>query len=100
MAGSDSEIVHKNRLVQDSFNDTTAYTVVENKKKLEHYNPCPTSHYCFNSSPVRLYRKSFCTTPGIRADISVAVSISKILSFLYDGQGAVRQAILYNDRSS
>ena len=34
---------------------------------------------------------SCCTTPG--------AGISKMLSFLCDGQGAARQAVLYMDRS-
>ena len=50
-----------------------------------------------------MYKKSCCTTPGIEVGISGSISISKMLKFmlkfLCDGQGPVRQAILYKDRS-
>ena len=51
-----------------------------------------------------MYRKSCCTTPGVGVGIRVDVSVRKMLevihrSFLCDGQGADRRAILYMDRA-
>ena len=42
-----------------------------------------------------MYKKNYYTTTGV----SVGVCISKELKFLCDGQGAVRLATLYADRS-
>ena len=50
------------------------------------------------SSPVRMYRKSYCTSLGVSISVWVAWA-SLTLKFLCDGQDAVRQAILYVDRS-
>ena len=52
-------------------------------------------------SPVRMYRESYCTTLGI--GVGRVIRVSKMLRFMVkfycDGQGAVRIAILYPDRS-
>ena len=42
------------------------------------------------SSPVQMYRKSCCTTPGVRVS---GGSISEMLKFLCDGQGTDRRVI-------
>ena len=52
------------------------------------------------SSPVRMYRKSCCTTPGI----GIGGYISKMLKFYIKvfyvmGKGANRQVIMYEDKS-
>ena len=57
--------------------------------------------------PVLMYRKSYCTVPGIGVGSGVGVNggvgsnkmLSFMLKFLCDGQGTVRGAILYMDRS-
>ena len=62
---------------------------------------------CIFSSPVRLYMDGYCITPGVGigvdGGVSGGVDVSKMfkfkLLFLCDAQSAVRQAILYRDRS-
>ena len=49
-----------------------------------------------------MYRKSYCTIPGIGVGGVGVVGVDNMLKFyvkfLCDGQGPVRQAILYVDR--
>ena len=50
-----------------------------------------------------MYSNSYCTAPSIDGGIGVGVAISKklkVLEFLCNGQEAVKEAILYADRSS
>ena len=52
------------------------------------------------SSSVRLYRKSYCTTIGVGTGGGVGGDqMFKYHNVLWDGKGAVMQAILYADRS-
>ena len=48
-------------------------------------------------SSVQMYRKSYCTTPGV--DGGSSSGISKMIKFLCDGQDVDRQADLSGDRS-
>ena len=57
------------------------------------------------NSPVGMYRKRYCTNPGICSDVgfSSGAGVSKILKFnfevLYDQQSTIRWAMSYVDRS-
>ena len=46
-----------------------------------------------------MYRKSYCTTIGVGGGSVDKMLKFYVFKFLCDGQGAVRQAILYGDRS-
>ena len=49
------------------------------------------------SSPVQVYRKSYCTTPGVGIGVDKMLKFN-VKVFQSDRQGSVRRAVLYTDR--
>ena len=54
---------------------------------------------CYELAYIRMYSKSYCTTPASASALALAKSSSFTLSVPCDGQGTVRRVILYADSS-